>query len=359
MPLRPWGHVSALLLTGSLACGGGKGGPPPPSRTYRMGFSSLPPKPDQAAAVAAIQMWSARADAAIYHFEVPYKALLSGMSATAQITAEHLGLAQYYRSRGLAIWVTFDCTNGLDRSAESAELTDLGRSITEPAIQALYSEYVKTFVELVQPDSVGLAAETNLIRLAAPPAVYSALVAMTNATAAELQGSHPTMPLYVTVQVDTAWGGLTGTGIYAGVEQDFVDFAFLDQLGLSSYPYLAGYQSPADLPLDYYERLRSGRSVPVFVAEGGWTSASFASPAVSSTPALQAEYLARQDQLLERAGGVALFQLTFTDLDLASYPPQPPTSILPLFASNGLVDPELAPKPALAAWDRLFARLRR
>ena len=48
-------------------------------------------------------------------------------------------------------------------------------------------------------------------------------------------------------------------------------------------------------------------------------------------------------------------KFTFTDLDLASYP-QPPGSILPLFAQLGLVTVDLAPKPALDAWDDAYAR---
>jgi hypothetical protein len=214
---------------------------------------------------------------------------------------------------------------------------------------------VKHFITIIQPDHVMLAAETNLIRLAAPT-IYPALVTMVNATAAEQRLLNPALPLGVTVQVDTAWGGLTGTGIYTGVEQDFADFPFTTLLGLSSYPYLAGYATPAAIPLDYYQRLRGGRTLPVFVAEGGWTSGSFPSQGVASSPSMQVDYLVRQDQLLEQADAVALFQLTFTDLDLAAFPPQPPDSILPLFANNGLVDSELQPKPALATWDALFAR---
>jgi hypothetical protein len=50
-----------------------------------------------------------------------------------------------------------------------------------------------------------------------------------------------------------------------------------------------------------------------------------------------------------------VFQLTFTDLDVTSIP-QPPGSILPLFAALGMVDTQLRPKPALAVWDSLYAR---
>jgi hypothetical protein len=69
---------------------------------------------------------------------------------------------------------------------------------------------------------------------------------------------------------------------------------------------------------------------------------------------LQARYIRRQAALLERAGAVAVFQITLTDLDLSASPP-PPGSVLPLFAHLGLVDSAFAAKPALAVWDSLLA----
>jgi hypothetical protein len=69
---------------------------------------------------------------------------------------------------------------------------------------------------------------------------------------------------------------------------------------------------------------------------------------------LQARYIRRQLELLDAANATAVFQLTFTDLDLTSIP-QPPGSILSLFASLGMVDTQLRPKPALATWDSVFS----
>jgi hypothetical protein len=63
-------------------------------------------------------------------------------------------------------------------------------------------------------------------------------------------------------------------------------------------------------------------------------------------------------ELLDAAAAVALFQLELTDLALSFFPPRPQGSILPLFASPGLVDTVLAPKPALAGWDSIYARPR-
>jgi hypothetical protein len=59
--------------------------------------------------------------------------------------------------------------------------------------------------------------------------------------------------------------------------------------------------------------------------------------------------------LADSAGAIAVTQITFTDLDLSTYP-VPSGSILPLFAHLGLVDTDFAPKPALGEWARAMMR---
>ena len=89
------------------------------------------------------------------------------------------------------------------------------------------------------------------------------------------------------------------------------------------------------------------------VTEGGWTSASVGS--FSSSPELQARYVARHAELLDTAKALAWLQLQFADIDLTALTIPVPSN-LPLFTSIGLADSNFAPKPALAAWDALFAR---
>jgi hypothetical protein len=90
------------------------------------------------------------------------------------------------------------------------------------------------------------------------------------------------------------------------------------------------------------------------VVEGGWPSASVRGM-FSSSPEMQARYIARQSQLLDGANAIGVFQLSFTDLDLGTFP-KPVPAILPLFATLGLVNANLESKPALATWDTIFAR---
>ena len=327
-----------------------------PARTYRMGFSAIPPSPNQATAVASLEMWRTRADAAIMHVDVQWAAMLSGMSAAEAARANALELANYYRAHDLPIVLMLDVTNGLARDREAPELVAAGRSITEPAIQRLYRDYVVAINDVVRPTHIGLAAETNLIRAAAPRAVYDAIVRMTMDAVADLRARGVTTPVYVSVQVETAWGRLAGTnGAFVGIEQDLQDFPFIGALGLSSYPYLAGFVNPEDIPDDYYSRVAGSRTLPIMIVEGGWTSASV--PGLESSLDEQTRYLRRQSTLLESVKAAAVFQLTFTDLDVGAIP-QPPGSILPLFAALGMVDTQLRPKPALAVWDSLFAQRR-
>jgi hypothetical protein len=322
-------------------------------RSFRMGFSATPPRLDLQSALRTIDMWSTRSDAALLPLTPPWKAMLADTNPAVIIKRDQVDLVKLYRSRNLAVIAMVDATDGLARDKEAPELVAAGRSIKEPAIQALYREYVIAVDSMLHPDYLALAMETNLIRAAAPADVYAAVVTMTNATASTLRTQQTTAKLHVSVQVETAWGRLPSTGQYVGIATDLRDFPFMQAIGLSSYPFLGGFNEPEDVPLDYYSRVAGTSNLPVLVVEGGWSSGSVTG--VVTSPDKQARWIARQMDILQRAHGIGLLQITFTDLDLSSYN-VPSGSILPLFAQLGLVDKDFAPKPALAEWDKGFAR---
>ena len=349
-------RLALLTLALVLSCAS-SGTEPDPSRgprSYRLGFSSLPPRLTIPEVLRTIDSVGKHADAALMVVEVPWKALLADTSAAQLVRRDNLPVAQLFRQKGMPIVTTIELANGLDRSAEAPALVALGRSIAEPAVQRAYREFVVAFDSIVHPDWLALAMETNLIRAASTPAVYGAVVTMSNATATQLRAAGSPTKLLVSVQVETAWGRLAGSGggAYVGIQRDLTDFPFVQVLGLSSYPYLGGFASPEQIPLDYYSRLANGAALPMMVVEGGWSSGSV--PGVASSRDLQARYIRRQMQLADEAKLLGVFQITFTDLDLTSFP-VPSGSILPLFAQLGLVDASYRAKPALAVWDSVLA----
>jgi len=352
------GAMLAGALLGGCSSDHSPTGPAPIPRTYRMGFSSFAPRPDLNLALLTINLWAQRGDAALILTDPPWDSLLAGRAPDSLIMNNQLGLANYYRARGLRVIVSVDPTNGLDRSAEAPMLVAAGRSLTEPAVQQLYRDYVTAIDTLIHPDYLGVASETNLIRAIAPASLYNAVVQAAGSAATSVSVVDSVVSLYTTVQVETAWGRLAGPGgAYVGIDQDLADFGFIRSLGLSSYPYLGGFTDPDSIPGDYYTRLQQGQPVqrPMLVIEGGWPSDSVAG--VPSDPQKQRRYIARHAQLQDAARTVAWFQITFTDIDEAAYG-FPPGTLTP-FALLGLVDVNLAAKPALSAWDAVFSRPRR
>jgi hypothetical protein len=352
--------MAAPILAGITACGGGGGTKDPtlstPSvastRTWRMGFSPNPVRPTVDAVLQGINMWVLRAELAIIHEEMPWEKLISGMTPDAIITADKLDLINYMRGKGTQLIYMGDLNDGLSRAEEAPQLRKLGRSITDPAIQQLYRNYMVAVYRRLNPQFIGLAAETNLIRAAAPSALYAAVVKTANDTAADLRAAGASMPLMISVQVETAWGVLGGAGSFVGIDIDRRDFPFTQIMGLSSYPYF-GYGQPEDIPIDYYTRLLPNRILPGMVTEGGWISANAGT--ITSSLDKQARYITRHAQLLDSIDARGWLHLNFGDPDLSSFPlPLPPN--LPLFATIGLVDSNFNAKPALSAWDSLYSR---
>ncbi len=352
MMTRLLNAVVCAIALGSCSNSTNPGNAP---RAYRLGFSATPPRLELASVLATIEAWRPRGDIALHTLSVPWKSMLADTSAAFLVRRDVAELVALYKSRNLPVIVQVDATDGLARDKEAPELVAAGRSISEPAIQTLYREYILAVDSILRPEYFGLAMETNLVRAIAPSAVYQSLRTMTNAAASALSGQQSTAWLFVSVQVETAWGRLPATPQFVGVDQDRIDFPFITALGLSSYPFLGGFAEPEDVPLEYYERLSSVNfpSLPMLVVEGGWSSASV--PGVTSSAERQARWIARQMALADRAPMVAVTQITYTDLDLTTYP-VPAGSILPLFANLGLVDTQFAAKPALAEWDRAFQR---
>lgn len=333
-----------------VACSGDTG-PDGPTRSFRMGFSAFPPRFDNPDIVLpAINFWIPRADAALFHVSPPWAAMIGGYDPAMAVDTVQMPLANHYRGNGLDIVFTVDATDGLNRAAEAPELVAAGRSVTDTAIQRMYRQWVFAVADKLRPSYLGLVAETNLIRAAAPDSVYQALVVMANAVAAQIRAAGIPTRLYVSIQVETAWGRLAGpAGPYEGIAQDLTDFPFVETVGLSSYAYLGGFADPEDLPANYYSRIVSGTTLPVLVVEGGWPSITVGS--VVSSPAEQTRFIRRQVELLQGTDARGLFQITFYDIDLAGFPPQPPGSPIGLFTHLGLADSAMNPKPALAVWD--------
>lgn len=354
-PARVFNYILYIfILISGISCK--KESPTVSNRSYRMGFQISGPANDYNTYISALKIWTLRADAAIISFEVPWDSLLNGETPETYVSNTYKSLTEYYRSLNFKVWVYVDPENGLNRSSDADALLARGKSIAHADMQQIYIRYCLALDSILHPDHMGFALETNLIRLSAPDSIYQGVRLAANAAAMAVTLRDPVVKMSVSIQLETAWGYLTGSS-YLGIHQDLSDFPFIRELGLSSYPYF-NITSPSLLPDNYYSRIQQESNLPVFISEGGWTSQTitgYNGLIIKSDTRIQADYLSKQNRLLENAGALAVFQLTFTDLDLGSLPPTVPVSIK-YFAYLGLVDIQLMGKPSLVTWDSAFKR---
>lgn len=321
------------------------------TRSYRMGFQNFAPKPDLNVILQYLAFWTQRADAAIISVQVPWAELYAGTSPKDYVNNNYLNLVNYYRSKNLKLWLYIDPVNGLDRTADASDLAALGKSISQPQVQQLYSRFVFAMDSILKPDHLGLALETNAIRGTASNAIYQGVKNAANNAASVISAFDKHVKLSVSIQADYAWG-LLNAGPYQAIDKDFSDFPFIQELGISSYPYFV-YDKPQDIPDNYYSRLVQGHNIPVFISEGWWSSQTV--DKYTETPQKQQDYITRQDQLLGKVNAIGYFQLLFSDIGSSFFPPGTPDDIN-LFTHIGLVDTSLNAKPALKVWDGLFKR---
>lgn len=353
-----WTALLATAGTVLAACGGATGpgddGPPPegdgPPRTYAVGWAPGAPRPDEELVLALIDSMAAVSEVTIVQQPVPWAELLAG-TPMEELLDERVELVDYLRSRGLEIVFLVDPLDGLDRTREDPGLVEAGRSVLEPEIRAMHEAWVLGIAERVRPAWLGLASEINTLAARGDPELYAELRDMINGLAPAVRAVSPGSRVFVSFQADEANGVLVDPVIDHFALVDDFD---VDALGLSSYPVFA-FDDPAEVPDDYLEAFDEATDLPLLMVEGGWSSADV--PWAEGTPARQAAWFRRYEELLDDVGARLWVGLTFTDLDVGTFglPPERAEG-LSNFARMGLLDTELRRKPAYAVWAAIHDR---
>lgn len=347
--------LTLLLGLPIVACGDdGTTDPDPPfggePRTYAMGWSPAPPRPDGALFLEVVDSIAAVAEVTILQQPVPWPELLAGAPMDSLVDDRGF-VADFLRAKGLEIVFLVDPLDGLDRRKEDPGLVEAGRSILEPEIRALHEEWVRRIAERVRPPWFGLASEINTLAARGDPGLYAEILDMINTLAPQVRQRSPGTTVFVSFQADEA-NGMFGDPIIDHFA--LIDDFDIDALGLSSYPVFV-FETPADVPADYFTAFDEATDLPLLLVEGGWNSAE--TPLTSGTPQEQADYFARYEELLDGVGAELWVLLTFTDLDIPALGLPPDRAlILSNFAHMGILDVDLQRKPAYADWARIFAR---
>lgn len=327
------------------------------TRTYRMGWFAVGPQPTAEAIVATIEAMSQAGDAVLIQREVPWDRLLAGQSMEMAFQQEYDEIIAFVRARGLRLSILVDPLNGLDRTQEGPLIAAARRSLMEPAMLAMHETWVTLLAERYKPDYLGLASEINTLAELGSLPLYEQIRGMVNRLAPEIRRRSPATKVFVSVQVDEAWGRIPLQPVRP-IDHFALGKQFdIDVLGLSSYPSFV-FADPAEIPADYYRRFREATGKPLIQVEGGWASAGQSADG-RFTPEKQAAYLRKLFELLDSVEAELLILLTYADLDLSHPSWGPGIDVGPglgAFASMGLADTALRPKASLSVWLERFQK---
>ncbi len=343
-----------LVFSLLVACAGDGAGPappsPPPARSYAMGWAPGAPRPETELILQVVDSIARVADVTILQQPVPWPQLLAGAPMDS-LVQDRGGVADFLRAKGLEIVFLVDPLDGLDRRKEDPGLADAGRTILEPDIRDTHESWVRAIAARVRPEYMGLASEINTLAARGDPALFDELLDLINELAPEVRAISPGTQVFVSFQADEAYGAFGDPIIdhYA-----LIDDFDIDALGLSSYPVFA-FETPQEIPADYFAAFAAATELPLVFVEGGWNSRD--TQLTRGTPQEQVDFFTRYETLLDGVGARLWVMLTFTDLDIASLGlPPDRAATLSNFAFMGIVDENLARKPAFAEWERIFAR---
>jgi hypothetical protein len=368
MTLSRRAAAGLLLLAGCLACGGDATSSGQSPRSFAMGFTDFPSGNSQAAVDDAYRVIRQDGDLAVFHNDggVPWQEAASGAPYDPILIAQYQNqLAHKPATHALLVTATplnflrnglalhQGATTNQPLTAPFDTLT-LGDSLVIRAFVAHCERLIQTF----NPSYFAYAIEANMLARNAPTA-WPGFLVLAESVYTTLKRSHPGLPVFATVQLETLYGDLQNNGPAVLHLLEWSDI-----FAVSTYPYTL-VPDPGQLPADYFTALTAvagGR--PFAISETGWPAEPVTAPYpvdLPATPEWQAGYVRRLLGDLDTMHAEFInwfFTRDYDDFWQSDFRNSADSALVRIWKDDGLYAGDGTPRPALAVWRQFLARTR-
>jgi hypothetical protein len=351
---------SAFMLAG---CGGGDGGKRTgpavvraasagAPRSVRIGFSSLPAERTTAANIEAFATAAQYGDIVMIERTPPWEEFLPGghvSKTTQQDTSFETTLLDQYSA--LQRFYIVDPTDGAVQRARIANLPagiDAQAGFNDPRLRQAFIAYVTYVISNYKPDYLALGSEINML-FERNPRQFDAFVSLYREAYTVAKAASPKTKVFPTFELEDLLGTF-GTAHSPHWEVLDAFRGSMDALAISSYPYLGGIASVADLPADYFTQVQSHWKGEILVAETGYASAPVEGEVNIGTEDDQAAYVQRLLSDADAAGFSTVIWLAARDPSFAA------SGTAVVFKDIGLRKGDGSNKVAWSTWEEWARR---
>ena len=349
----------ALLAIGLAlaACGDvGQGEPTPttlpgPSRSFDMGFSSLPSELPAESYGDTFELAASAGEVILIQRVPPWEALMAnGLFPSDEVVQTTQRETELAEEHGLELFVAIDPTDASEGRRQLASLPEdrRGAGFADEEVRRAFVQYAQFVALNYQPKYLALGVEINSYE-AQNPEDFEQFVTLYHEAYAAVKELSPETLVFPTFQLEELQGLLPADDPRPSQWHLIRQFQpNLDVLAVSTYPGLA-FSIPDEIPANHYTRLASYTIGPIGIAGMGYSSGPGRDGLNEGSEADQATFLSR---VLDDAEEM---EMTLTIWFVGQDPAFTGETPLDLLQYVGLLRQDGTEKPAWLVWN-LFAK---
>ena len=205
------------------------------------------------------------------------------------------------------------------RIANLPSSVDPAAGFNDPALRQAFLGYTSYVVANYKPDYLAIGVEVNMLAQRSP-AQFDAFLSLYKQAYANAKSANPKMRVFPTFQYEDLLGSY---GTAHPPRWDVLESfrGSMDALAVSSYPYLAGLRTAADLAPGYYQEIKAHWAGVILISESAHPSAPVDGQPVFGTEEDQAAFLDRLLADAESSGFSMVVWLAARDPAFASSGP--------------------------------------
>lgn len=330
------------------------------ARGFAMGLATDPPDLTEEKAAKTFSELGRFADIALIEEPVAWNEYIDWKGEETVQTRRLREKVVLARKQGLQICLVLDPLNATDHGSPNFPKKLEKKNFGSIEIKNIYEQLAIRLATENDPEYFALASEINTYNTL-NKADFDNFEILYKGVYQEIKSVRPKTKVFVTWQYEDLqglwwWDELHDKVVQKMLVKRFEDF--IDLFAITTFPGMV-FESPLEMPADFYERSAKISRKKLAIVESGWASTGTENGFFVGNQRDQALYVALMPGYIDKVKPAFWVYKYMYDLDLESYKPlfaasQMDPDVMSVFSSMGLKDTEGESKRAFRNWHNIY-----